>query len=92
MEWNPWDTDKWDKKRPCHIRGMQKMNEFYIQKQNQDHDDRKNKNKMKSQMNKLSSGKGSYSSEFAKINYRDPDLKKLAEEGKGTTSSYDYTM
>ena len=90
LKWNPWDTDKWGKKRPCHIKGMQKMNEYSIQKENQDHEKQQQKRGIKNQLSKVSSGKGSYSSEYAKLNYKDPDMQRLVQEGKGTTSSYSY--
>lgn len=68
------------------------MNEFNMQKSHQDSDKRQQQRGIKNQLGKTMKGsKGSYSSEYAQLNYRDPDLKRLAEEGKGTTSSYQYS-
>lgn len=89
LDWNPWDTDVWGKKRPCHIKGMQKMNEYHLQKQKQDHDKSQEEQKRQSRINKSRSSK-SNSSDFAKMNYLDEDMKRLVTEGKGTTSSHSY--
>lgn len=70
------------------------MNEYSIIKQRQEYDKAQQKQNMQKQLGKLGkigSGKGSYSSEYAKLHYRDTDLRRLANEGKGTTSSYNYS-
>lgn len=90
LKWNPWTTDKYEKKRPCHIQGLRKMNEFDIMKKQQDIDKQKQRQGNQQQLSKLGKGGVSYSQEYAKLKYRDPDMRRLAEEGKGTTNSYDY--
>jgi len=95
LQWNPWDTDIDEVKRPCHIRGMQKMDEYERIRTRQQAEKHKAQQGMQSQLGKLGRGGGrgggAYSKEFAKLKYRDPDMKQLAEQRKGTTSSYDYT-
>jgi hypothetical protein len=79
LEWNPWDTDPWGKKRPSHLAGIRKMNEYHLQKIRE-------RNERQSQQ----SGKQG-NMQFVKVQYRDPDMQQLATQNKGTTSSYDYS-
>jgi hypothetical protein len=92
LKWNPWDTDKYQKKRWCHIRGMQKMNEYHAMKQKMEIE-KIEKERMRGggKGGGIGRGKGGSSSEYAKVSYTDPDMNRLATEGKGTTSSYSYS-
>jgi len=83
---------------------MQKMNEYSLQKQHDRTEKEKKEAKRKqNQQQSKSQGRGhghshsrarlpsgTYSKEFAKVNYRDNDMNRLANEKKGTTSAYNY--
>ena len=88
LQWNPWDTDKYQKKRWCHIRGMQKMNEYHAMKQKMEIE-RIEKDQKRSHGRK--GGKGSFSEEFQKVSYADRDMNLLATENRGTTNAYSYS-
>jgi hypothetical protein len=89
LHWNPWDTDRHMKKRWCHIKGMQKMAEYYLIKQKKEHD-RLEKEQKKGSKGGGGGGAGKFS-EFHKVSYADKDMNKLATENKGTTSAYSYS-
>lgn len=67
---------------------MQKMNEYFIQRENQRHDSLQQGNK--TSLTKSKTKKGPYSKDFTKVNYRDDDMRRLATTGQGTTSAYNY--
>ena len=90
LHWNPWDTDRRQKKRWCHIRGMQKMNEYYILKQKNESDKIDYENKRGGSKG-LSGKSGNVTREFHKVSYADKDMNRLATENKGTTKAYDYS-
>lgn len=77
LEWNPWDTDLFGKKRPSHIIGIRKMNEYHLQSTSQ---------KRRSQ----GSQQGGGNIKFTQVSYKDPDMQMLATQNRGTTEAYDY--
>lgn len=78
------------------------MNEFSLQKQKMQQDKREQQNRRQpigrqaprshssSSNIKTYGATGSYSKDFAKISYVDPDMRRLATEGKGTTNAHNY--
>jgi hypothetical protein len=94
LQWNPWDTDKYQKKRWCHIRGMQKMNEYHAMKQKMDIE-KIEKERLRGGgakgVRRSSGSSPSAVSDFNKVNYIDQDMQRLATEGKGTTNAYSYS-
>ena len=89
LGWNPWDTDKYQKRRWCHIRGIQKMNEYHTMKLKQMHDQQEREIKKQQREQRLRKAP-SFSKEFTKISYADEDMNRLATENKGSTNSYSY--
>lgn len=79
LDWNPWDTDPFGKKRPCHIEGLRQMNKYHLQK------------RQEKQQQQQSSAGGGGKMNFVKIAYKDPDMQQLATQNKGTTDAYNYS-
>jgi hypothetical protein len=79
---------------------MQKMNEYYLQKQHDKHEKERKEAKRRESLQQQRGGgrgrgrarmpSGTYSKDFAKVNYRDKDMNTLANDKKGTTNAYNY--